>query len=49
MRITADGAIREQRYWDVWDTPTPLTGVPEDEIAERVLDELRTSVQLRKV
>ena len=30
-------------------TPTPLTGVPEDEIAERILDELRTSVQLRKV
>ncbi len=49
MRVTADGAIREQRYWDASGTPTPLTGVPDAEIAERILDELRTSVQLRKV
>ena len=49
MRITADGAIREQRYWDPLDNAEPLTGVPEAEIAERILDELRTSVQLRKV
>ena len=49
MRITADGAIREQRYWDPLANAEPLTGVPEAEIAERILDELRTSVQLRKV
>ncbi len=49
MRITADGAIREQRYWDPLANAEPLTGVPEEEIAERILDELRTSVQLRKV
>ncbi|HUP33389.1 MAG TPA: asparagine synthase (glutamine-hydrolyzing) [Gaiellaceae bacterium] len=49
MRITADGAIREQRYWDPLANAEPLTGVPEGEIAERILDELRTSVQLRKV
>jgi len=49
MRITADGAIREQRYWDPLGNAEPLTGVPEAEIAERILDELRTSVQLRKV
>jgi asparagine synthase (glutamine-hydrolysing) len=49
LRVSADGAVREQRYWDVWDGVEPLTGVGEDEIAERVLDELRTSVQLRKL
>ena len=49
MRITADGAIREQRYWDPLANASPLTGVAEGEIAERILDELRTSVQLRKV
>ena len=49
MRVTADGAIREQRYWDPLANAEPLTGVPEEEIAERILEELRTSVQLRKV
>lgn len=49
LRITADGQITEHRYWDVWDHTTPLIGVPDDEIAERVLAELRQAVQLRKV
>jgi len=49
MRITADGAIREQRYWDPLANAQPLTGVSEAEIAELILAELRTSVQLRKV
>ena len=49
LRVTADGAIREHRYWDPLDAAEPLTDVPEEEIAARVLDELRTSVRLRKV
>jgi asparagine synthase (glutamine-hydrolysing) len=49
LRITEDGRVTEQRYWDVWDHTTPLTGVPEEEIAARILAELRTAVQLRKV
>jgi asparagine synthase (glutamine-hydrolysing) len=49
LRISDDGTIRERRWWDVWDNVTPLTGVPEHEIAERVLEELRTAVRLRKV
>ncbi len=49
LRIRQDGEIREQRYWDVWDHTQPLVGIPEEEIAERVLEELRTSVTLRKV
>jgi asparagine synthase (glutamine-hydrolysing) len=49
MRVSEDGTVQERRWWDVWDHVTPLTGVPEAEIAERVLAELRTAVQLRKV
>jgi asparagine synthase (glutamine-hydrolysing) len=49
LRVNADGDVREHRYWDVWDHTDPLDGVGEDEIAERLLDELRTSVTLRKV
>ncbi len=49
LRVRADGTVREHRYWDVWDHTEPLQGVSEDEIAARLLDELRTSVQLRKV
>ncbi|MBD2015734.1 asparagine synthase (glutamine-hydrolyzing) [Microcoleus sp. FACHB-53] len=49
LRVTEDGQIREHRYWDVWDYTTPLVGVSEDEIASRILAELRTAVKLRKV
>ncbi|MDH3257328.1 MAG: asparagine synthase (glutamine-hydrolyzing), partial [Nitrospinota bacterium] len=49
LRVTADGTVQEYKYWDVWDHTQPLIDVPEDEISERILEELRTSVQLRKV
>jgi asparagine synthase (glutamine-hydrolysing) len=49
LRVTDGGAIRGQRYWDVWEHTDPLVDATEDEIAERVLDELRTSVRLRKL
>jgi asparagine synthase (glutamine-hydrolysing) len=49
LRVREDGSITEKKYWDVWDHTTPLTGVPEQEIAERVLAELRTAVKYRKV
>ena len=49
LRVTTDGTVKEHKYWDVWDHTQPLTNVSEDEISERVLEELRTSVQLRKV
>jgi asparagine synthase (glutamine-hydrolysing) len=49
LRIGVDGTVHEERYWDVWDHVTPLRDVSEDEIAEQLLAELRTSVQLRKV
>jgi len=49
LRARLDGSIEEHRYWDVWDHVQPLEGAPEDEIAERILEELRTSVRLRKM
>src|SRR5579863_3834893 len=49
LRIREGGDISEHRYWDIWDHTQPLTGLSEDEIAERLLEELRVSVRLRKV
>lgn len=49
LRISMDGTILGQRYWEVWDHTTPLVGVSEDDIAARLLDELRIAVRLRKV
>ncbi len=49
VRVTEEGKVYEERYWDVWDHTLSLEGVSETEIAERLLDELRTAVKLRKV
>ncbi|PYR15196.1 MAG: asparagine synthase (glutamine-hydrolyzing), partial [Acidobacteria bacterium] len=49
LKVRADGSTEEQRYWDVWDDVVPIESGSDEEIAERVLAELRTSVKLRKV
>jgi asparagine synthase (glutamine-hydrolysing) len=49
LRVRENGDITRHRYWDVWDRAELLTGLSDDEIASRVLAELRTSVRLRKV
>jgi asparagine synthase (glutamine-hydrolysing) len=49
LRVSEDGQIREHRYWDAWDHVEPLDRLSEDEVAERLLAELRTAVNLRKV
>ena len=49
LSIDSDGHRYEERYWDVLDHTTPLTGVSEEQIAERLLAELRASVALRAV
>jgi asparagine synthase (glutamine-hydrolysing) len=49
IRVGADGHITDRRYWDVFDEVEALDGLGEDEIAERVVAELRTAVKLRKV
>jgi asparagine synthase (glutamine-hydrolysing) len=49
MRVSPDGRTEQQRYWDIWDHTMPLTGASEEEIARRLMEELRISVKLRKV
>jgi asparagine synthase (glutamine-hydrolysing) len=49
LTIDADGLLHQERYWDVLEHTTPLTGMREEEIAERLLVELRSSVALRTV
>ncbi|HUF80095.1 MAG TPA: asparagine synthase (glutamine-hydrolyzing) [Burkholderiales bacterium] len=49
LRIDARGVLREHRYWDPLERVSPLVGVRDQDIAERVLSELRTAVALRKV
>jgi asparagine synthase (glutamine-hydrolysing) len=49
LRVRPDGSVLEHRYWDVWDHTNPLVGIPEEEIAAMLLEELRTAVNYRKV
>ncbi len=49
LRVSEDGRLEEQVWWDPWDHVDPLTEATDDELAARVLDELRTSVELRKM
>ena len=49
LRIDLDGTTEERRWWDPLDEARPLAGRSDDELAALVLDELRTSVALRKV
>lgn len=45
-RVDRTGALRVERWWDVWDGATPRTGTDADHAAA-VLHELRESVRLR--
>ncbi|NGX50640.1 MAG: Asparagine synthetase [glutamine-hydrolyzing] 1 [Chlamydiae bacterium] len=49
LHIDEEGEFMTHRYWDVWDHTTPLTHASEEEVAERLLDELKTSVRYRGV
>ncbi|MCB9438290.1 MAG: asparagine synthase (glutamine-hydrolyzing) [Anaerolineales bacterium] len=49
LRVNADGTTHQERYWDVWDHTLDLSKASEAEITERLLAELRTAVQLRKI
>jgi asparagine synthase (glutamine-hydrolysing) len=49
LRVNGNGDLFEHRYWEVWDHTAPLMDISEQEIAERILSELRTAVRLRKV
>lgn len=49
LRVNEHGHVQECRYWDVLDHTQPLTNASEEEIADRLLSELRTAVKLRKI
>ena len=49
MRITEDGAVEEKRYWDALGDAEDLSGMSDDDVAQRLLDELRVAVDYRKV
>ena len=49
MCIQANGEMKEHRYWDALDHTQSLVNESEEKIAEKILDELRNAVQLRKV
>lgn len=44
-----NGEIKENKYWDIWDNAGKLNYKNEDELCNKILSELRTSVKLRKV
>lgn len=48
MLIAADGLSRTERYWDPFAATQSLASSSEDEISERVLEELRLAVRYRK-
>src|SRR5262249_7368569 len=49
LRVSLDGSVREQRYWDVWTEASRIADEPEDALIDRIRTELRAAVQLRKV
>jgi asparagine synthase (glutamine-hydrolysing) len=49
LRIKETGETEERRYWDVLDHTEDLSTNTEEQIIHRLLEELKTSVKLRKV
>jgi asparagine synthase (glutamine-hydrolysing) len=49
LRISDDGTMHEERYWDPLDHQLPLDETSDDDIAARILAELKVAVHLRKV
>jgi asparagine synthase (glutamine-hydrolysing) len=49
LKVREDGSTQQSRYWDVLDHTQPLVAVSENDLAERIVEELRTAVRLRKV
>jgi asparagine synthase (glutamine-hydrolysing) len=49
VKIQKNGNIKVNRYWELWDYTKPLINVSEEEIAIRLLEELKIAVRYRKV
>jgi asparagine synthase (glutamine-hydrolysing) len=48
-RISADGSVQTERWWDAWDGVELEASKSDDEIASDILEELEEAVQYRKV
>lgn len=49
LKISEIGHVEEKRYWDVLDHTEDCRDIPESEISEKVIEELKSAVKLRKV
>ena len=49
LRVDGTGKIEEKRWYELWEHVQPVDYLDETELCERILSELRTAVQLRKV
>lgn len=49
LRVRPDGRVTEERWYDLAQRVRPLGEVPEGELCERLMTELREAVRLRKV
>ncbi|GMU52003.1 MAG: asparagine synthetase B [Candidatus Xenobia bacterium] len=49
LELEPGGSERLERYWELWQEVRDLSGLGEEEVAERLLQELRTSVRLRQL
>lgn len=48
LRVRRSGQVDKVRYWELWEHTKPLIGVSEDDIAQMILEELRTAVRIHK-
>jgi asparagine synthase (glutamine-hydrolysing) len=48
IKVNENGEIKEQVYWDVLDHTVSKKNLTEEEISNEIIQELRTSVKLRK-
>lgn len=48
LKITPNGSIIGNKYWDVWDYTKPMVNQTDEDIAKLILSELKESVRLRK-
>jgi asparagine synthase (glutamine-hydrolysing) len=49
LKVDLTGRVSQGRWWDLWDHAGPFLPSDSGEVAEALLEELRTSVNLRKV
>jgi asparagine synthase (glutamine-hydrolysing) len=49
MKVSADGSSQSVKYYDILDHTKDLSNLTEDQITGKIMSELRTSVQYRKV